>query len=639
MRRLLAMLGSRRAAWAIPVALAAAVTGYLAWGAWVSARDPSWLYLDQEWWRAWLRPNHDGVLFVVIVLWLLSAFSYWWPRRRRPQDVGLVVVVTMVTIGAVLATASLAPCREGQTRTAVVTWVISLYVGALEPRYGTGTTCPGQLPLALQLARTVCLGATLVGALAAAAVLWRQPVARLRARLVKDATIVTGLDAMTIPLLRRLTSAGHESRVVVIEPDQRHPLLDEARGTGAQIVVADPASPQVLTPLLRGLRGPQLRYLFSLRPEAAENEAVLSAARFVLRHSRSDPDRPPHLIARIDDPRHADLWRGQRIGASSLWFEDALSPQESTACALVNQVFRTNTRQVLLCGDSTLALAVLLELAHRAWERQGLVEAAARGRAADPAAFAQDGTAPSAMSPHPAERVVLLDRRAEDLRREYLATSPQSIVQALPAVEVRPGVWRDQLLACLDTMTSAEAAETAVLIVDIPTERGLREAGRVARLHPGTQVFVLSSDGAGVTGAVFDQLQPFQRALLVEGQAPEDTWTRIARHWHESYRLLHPVVSGGAKELTRKPWEDLDKFIREDNILQLRSVMAAVVARGRHWVPVRAVVPGSFVELSDPDVEEVAREEHSPLVRAPPGGRLVGGRSPRGRQRRRPGQQ
>ena len=139
----------------------------------------------------------------------------------------------------------------------------------------------------------------------------------------------------------------------------------------------------------------------------------------------------------------------------------------------------------------------------------------------------------------------------------------------------------------------------------------MHEAGRAAQLHPGTPVFVLSSDGAGVTGTVFDMLQSFQRALLVNNKAQEDTWTRIARHWHECYRLAHPVVPGGAKELARKPWEELDDFFREDNILQLRSVMAAVVAQGRRWVPSRAVAPGSFIELTDDEVQEVTRKEHS----------------------------
>jgi hypothetical protein len=611
--------GILRKAWAAPALLAAVVTVYLAVGAWVSARHPRLFYRDHEWWHAWLNPHDDPTLVVVVILWLLASLFYGLPRRRERESVGLIVVVAMVVIGGVLGAVSLAPCRGGQSRTAVAAWVLSLYVGSLEPRYGTPACPSATLPLALQLARTVCLGAALVGALAVAAVLLRQPLGRLRARLVKDATILTGLDAMTLPLLHSLTSGGHKNRIVVIEPDGRHPLLEEARITGAQIVVADPMSARVLLPLLRGLRGPQLRYLYSLRPDASDNEAVLKAAKSVLSligDPARPPDEPPHLIARIDDPRHADLWRGRHIGASNLWFEDAISPQESTARALVHQIFRTGVRQVLLCGDSTLALAILLEIAHHAWEDWELIAAAAFGEAqaaaaADPAAIALAEAARPEITPHQVERVVLLDRRAKDLRREYLATPPRPITEALPAVDARAESWRDHLLACLDGMTPAETRQTAVVIADAPADENMHEAGRAAQLHPGIPVFVLSSDGAGVTGAAFDKLQPFQRALLIDGGAPEDTWTRIAKHWHECYRLRHPAVPGGAKEPTRRPWAKLGKFIRDDNILQLRSIMAAVIAQGRSWKPSRAVVPGSFIELSDSDLEEVARQEHA----------------------------
>jgi len=130
-----------RAAWAVPAILAIVITGYLGWGAWESAHDPSWLNLDQEWWRVWLRPQDDGVLLVVSFLWLLASLTYWWPRRREPESVGLVVAAAMVAIGAFLGAASFAPCRGGQSRTAVVAWVLSLYFGNFEPRYGT-PACP-----------------------------------------------------------------------------------------------------------------------------------------------------------------------------------------------------------------------------------------------------------------------------------------------------------------------------------------------------------------------------------------------------------------------------------------------------------------------------------------------------------------
>ena len=156
---------------------------YLAWGAWVSAADQNWLYSDQAWWRVWLRPGNATVPLALVGLWLLALASYWWPRRLQRQLAGPTIVVAMVVIGGLLAAASLAPCRGRQSGIAVFGWVLNLYVGN-PPTYPAGA-CSGQPPLALQLGGVVCLGATLVGALAVAAALWHQPVDRLRARLVR----------------------------------------------------------------------------------------------------------------------------------------------------------------------------------------------------------------------------------------------------------------------------------------------------------------------------------------------------------------------------------------------------------------------------------------------------------------------
>jgi hypothetical protein len=599
---------TQQAAWVVPIIPAVVATAYLCWGAWLSARDAHWLSPHPDWWRARLEPGDNWAILVVVVLWLAALVCFWWPRRLRPRAVGLTVVVAMVAIGGVLGAAALIPCRGGQTGTSVVAGVLDLYVGqpAAYPSAAVSLCPAGQPSLALQLASAVCLGATFVGAVAAAAVLWRQPFGRLRARFVRDATVLTGLDPMTVSLLRRLAQTRRPASIVVIEPDAGHPLLEEARATGARVMIADPASRRALLPVLAAGRGCALSYLYALRQDVLENEAVLRTAGGILHDYPPDPERQPHLVLRIDDPRHADHWRSRHSASSRLWFEDALSPQEATARALVSRILETGAQRLLLCGDSTLALSVLLELAYRAWERRALDRAAAGARSAGPAG------APPGLAARPCVAdVMLLDRRAEDLQREYAATAPRSMAEALPSPQVVPVPWQDHLLEFLDDMPLAQAARTVVVVADPPSEGGRHEAGRVARLHPGIPVFVLSSDGAGISQAIFDQLQLFQRALLVDGDAPEDTWTRIARHWHECYRLRYPAADGDARAGAGRPWAELDPFIRDDNILQLRSIMLAVADQGRSWVPARAVAPGSHIELSDDDLAAVACAEHT----------------------------
>ena len=105
------------------------MTGYLAWGAWVSAADRRWLYQTAAWWRVWLRPGYLAAPLVFAGLWLVALLCYWYPRRLAPQVVGITTVVAMALIGGVLTSASLATCRVGQTPGAVAGWVLDMYVG------------------------------------------------------------------------------------------------------------------------------------------------------------------------------------------------------------------------------------------------------------------------------------------------------------------------------------------------------------------------------------------------------------------------------------------------------------------------------------------------------------------------------
>jgi len=92
--------------------------------------------------------------------------------------------------------------------------------------------------------------------------------------------------------------------------------------------------------------------IYALSGVAAVNEAVLAATRPLLDRYAADPERQPHLVARIDDPRHADHWRGRHGGSASRWFEDALSPAEATAQALVSDLFERELQFRPLVGPT-----------------------------------------------------------------------------------------------------------------------------------------------------------------------------------------------------------------------------------------------------------------------------------------------
>ena len=57
--------------------------------------------------------------------------------------------------------------------------------------------------------------------------------------------------------------------------------------------------------------------LYALRPDVADNETILAAARTILDRYRPDPERQPHLVMRMNDPRPAGHWRSSRSRVQS----------------------------------------------------------------------------------------------------------------------------------------------------------------------------------------------------------------------------------------------------------------------------------------------------------------------------------
>jgi hypothetical protein len=72
------------------------------------------------------------------------------------------------------------------------------------------------------------------------------------------------------------------------------------------------------------------------------------------------------------------------------------------------------------------------------------------------------------------------------------------------------------------------------------------------------------------------------------------------------------VPKNHPKAAPRVPWSELDQFATEDSTVQVRSIVLAVADDlHRLWIPARALLPGSFIELTEREFETVAEIEHT----------------------------
>jgi hypothetical protein len=91
----------------------------------------------------------------------------------------------LVLAAGVLSESSYIPCRGQLSTTGVTLWVFQLYLGQPPNSYQgvqPGAACMGAPPLALQLGQIDALGATLLGIVLVASVVWRQPLSRFLSR-------------------------------------------------------------------------------------------------------------------------------------------------------------------------------------------------------------------------------------------------------------------------------------------------------------------------------------------------------------------------------------------------------------------------------------------------------------------------
>ena len=307
------------------------------------------------------------------------------------------------------------------------------------------------------------------------------------------------------------------------------------------------------------------------------------------------------MVVRIDDPWQAEYWRRSNAyrtsgsGSSVRWISDALSVYEVTAELILDRILDPRLERpfdrLVIIGNSPLALAACTELAQR--EREGdALSAPPRPGLADLILYG-------------AEADTL--RRQHRLRQERFGNSGDigliSVIESEPtSANLRAALQDDQ--------------HPVLILADDPTRSETRLATYLAALNPTWTIFDWSPNTRGVADQpIMELLYPFGLTMEAPSSLPVDSWERAARVVHEQYRLTaqqHQQLD--ASKPSHQPWDQLEPFLRESNIRQVTTALAAAESLGRSWGPVvRGVTSDGLVasaEVSASELDTMARIEH-----------------------------
>ncbi len=459
---------------------------------------------------------------------------------------------------------------------------ISLFLGSFDKPFGPGEVCAYPTPVGMHIVRGLALLATTSGATAVILSLSRSQLDRLAARRARRLTIVTGVDEHAWEIIERVAaqrSAGH--RVVLVAPELDPAVAERARMAGLLAVRVETDDPLGQH---RGLPLDRIDKIYLLAADDGWNRSRVEQIQKLLAAAPRSADAGPLIVvARIDDPWHADEWRKRLVGDPRI-AADAVGLYEATSDALIVRLRQTRPQRLLVVGDAPLTLALCTELSQLGRELQFLGDEAAL----------------------PA--VTVLAEQAGELVDDHRVLQRRFAFDplAITAVDTEP-----RLAAVLEWL--ADGSGCAVVITRPDTRLGTQLGIRL----PALPVFEVGSGETTTTAET-----PTVGALVTFGLSlatPQaDAWERAARLIHERYRRRHP---GAARAV---PWEELPEFYRQSNRRQLGVVRHELAALGRTWRPSSAEAGGNAAVAADPqrpiedglEVFDLSLDELTQLARA-----------------------
>ena len=543
-------------------------------------------------------------ILVQVALGVGAFMTYYWPRRRDARNLSILVTgilaATTVSIGLVAYWGCPSTANESRFWTPL-TFALNLLVGNIGECYVSGDVRPA--PLALQLPRLFGPLLLVIAAFGIVASIFRAQSDRFLVRLSRSLVVLVGLTDDAMQLVRRLSvERKGDTTLAVLVSDPGNLLIKSARNLGARVVVCDVKNLGALRSLLTSRRRFKVRACYAVAADVAENLRWAAQLRMVADSTKpSRANMAPRMVVRIDDPWQAEYWRRTNAyrtpgSASSVrWISDALSIYEVTAELILDRVLAPTRAQrfdrLVIVGNSALSLAVCAELAQR--EREGdALSAPPRPGLADLILFGPD-----------AEML----REQHRLRQERFGNSGEadliSIVESKPSSEnLRATLQHDQ--------------HPALILADDPAVAGPHRATYLAALNPTWTIFDWSPSTTGVADQpIMERLHPFGLTLEAPSSLPVDSWERAARVVHEQYRLItRENQQLDPSKPSHQPWEQLEPLLRETNVRQVTTALAAAESLGRSWGPVVSGVTAdglvTSTEVSASDLDAMAKIEH-----------------------------
>ena len=489
------------------------------------------------------------------------------------------------------------PCTGGAPPFwTAVSSTLALFLGSFDVPFGTSEACSYPIPLGLQLARLLAIGATLSGATSVLFAVSRSQLDRFGLIRSRSLTVFVDMDAAALPLLQRSASRrGRGGRTVLLTAGADE-FAEPARLAGALVIATRAKDPLGLSEAMPWAKVTSC-YLLSADPSTNRSRAL--ELRRLLSGVPDDLRRAGRIrvVARIDDPWQADDWRKRFIGDPGFVF-DAVSTFEATADLLVARLTDGPApAHLLVTGDAPLVLGLCAELSQHGREARFL-----DGAAALPAVTVLDPDATELVADH-------------RLRQTGFGRAPVPIGAADAAASL---ATVEEHLTRL-----GENEECAVVIASAGTRLG----SRLALRHPDLLVYELAGEPGvnHVDESPVGRLHTFGLGLTDAEGSITDVWERAAQALHERYRRRFPTAPLSV------PWSELpSELYRESNRRQLHSVLDSLAALGRTWAPTVPDPAGGAEDdspatgtaservaaglvrfgLSEAELAEVAQREH-----------------------------